>query len=365
MMYLGVDIGSANVKMIELESYHGKPRLKNYGFAEKAHQATTSTDEMIRQSAEIIQKIYREAGFVSKNVVAALHNFDVFTSVINLPATNVHDLEDVVRVEARKFVPIPLEDVVLDWKVLEKPTSSSAAKKGDEVKSQPPGKGGDAEQEVKEGHEVLLTAAPRKLVKRYVDIFKAAELNILSLETESFAFIRALLDKSESAPLLILDIGAVATDIIIVERQIPVIIRTVEVGGASITETIEQTLGISKERAEQFKRDVGIYSSGSGDEHRSIMQLMESIFVPVVNEINYSLDLYKGRNQTIEKFILSGGSSYLLGLVDFLKERFHIPVYIGDPWHKIEYPVDLKSTLTEIGPMCTVAIGLSLKELLE
>lgn len=386
--YLGVDIGSASVKMIELTNKGGQAVLKNYGFAEKLEKIeSTKTEDMIKRSAEIIKQVYKESGFTSKNVVAALHNFDVFNSVLNIPKTNLQELENVIKVEAHKFVPIPLEDVVLDWKVL--PSDKRSAERRADLKESDRRSGAPDHQEDRpadksnkhqaetslddlslkesEGIDVLLTAAPRRLVKKYLDIFKTAELNILSLETESFAYTRSLLDKNDQTSLMIIDIGAAATDVIIVERQIPVIIRTVDGGGMYITEEIANNLGINHERAEQFKRDVGFFTpqADTPDNSQIIKQLIESAFVPIVNEVNYSLDLYQSQGKSIDRIVLSGGSAYLLHLVDFFKSTFKLPVYIGDPWHRVNYPDELRKMLEEIGPMFAVAVGLALKPIVE
>lgn len=360
--YIGIDIGSASIKLLELENKSGKPELKNYGFAEKIVRFNSRTEEMIRQSAEIIKRIYFEAGFTAKNVVAALHNFDVFSSVINLPQVKAQELENIIRVEARKFVPIPLEDVVLDWKVIEK-SGKPPAKKPTKGAKQENDRDTFLIEQHEQGIDVLLTAAPRKLVKKYVDIFHAADLNLLSLETESFAFIRALLDKNDASSVMFLDIGAVASDILIVERQVPVIIRSVDVGGNSITSAIGKTMNIALERAEQFKRDVGIFGSAAREDDTPIMQVIETAFGPVINEITYSLDLYRSREQSVERIVLSGGSAHLAGLSAFLKSTFRLPIYVGDPWHKISYNADLRDNLEQIGSMFTVAIGLALKEI--
>lgn len=361
--YIGIDIGSASIKLLEVEDKSGTAVLKNYGFAEKAvNYENTRTAEMIQQSADLIKRIYKEAGFTAKNVVAALHNFDVFSSVINLPEVKTQELENIIRVEARKFVPIPLEDVVLDWKIIEKHSKTDTKNSKKEARQK-----NDRDTFLIDSRElgvdVLLTAAPRNLVKKYVEIFHSAELNLLSLETESFAFIRALLDKNDASSVMFLDIGSVASDILIIEAQVPVVIRSIDVGGNAITAAISKTMNISDERAEQFKRDVGIVNSVARLDDAPIAQVIETAFGPVINEITYSLDLYRSRGQSVERIVLSGGSAHLAGLSEFLKSSFRLPVYLGDPWHKIFYNQGLRNNLEQIGPMFTVAIGLALKEI--
>lgn len=356
--YLGIDIGNASVKIIELERGYGRPRLKNYGFAERSRSVGSGrTEEVIQTSASVITKICKEAGFASKDAVSALHNFDVFSSVINVPSSRHELLAESIKIEARKFVPMQMEDVILDWKVL---TLEDAArdKKGKAGSREAP-LFGEEDKTV----DVLLTAAPRRLVKKYVDIFKIAELNLLSLETESFAFIRALMDARDDAPILLLDIGAVSTDIIIAERQAPIIIRSIDVGGDSITAAIAKNMRIALERAEQFKRDVGVFDGKTGEDTRMITEIIGSSFMPVINEIQYSIDLYKSRSRSLEKIVLSGGGSRMAGLSDFLQTTFYLPVYMGNPWYKIETPPELEDALLELGPIFTVAIGLALKEI--
>ena len=171
------------------------------------------------------------------------------------------------------------------------------------------------------------------------------------------------MDKRDDSSILFLDIGAVATDIIITERQAPIIIRSIDVGGDSITAAIAKNMHIAIERAEQFKRDVGVFDRKSAEDMRMITEIIELSFAPVINEIQYSIDLYKSRNRSLGKIVLSGGGSCMAGLSDFLQTTFHIPIYMGNPWYKIETPPDLKDALLELGAMFTVSIGLALKEI--
>jgi type IV pilus assembly protein PilM len=103
----------------------------------------------------------------------------------------------------------------------------------------------------------LLTAAPKNLVKRYIEIFTAAEIQIVSLETEAFALERALIGLDKSS-VMIVDMGALATDISVIQEGIPLLNRSIDVGGDTITKAIANSLNINIERAEQFKRDFGL-----------------------------------------------------------------------------------------------------------
>ena len=209
---------------------------------------------------------------------------------------------------------------------------------------------------------MLITAAPKTLVEKYLAIFKYAKLNLLSLETESFALARALVG-ADSATVMIIDLGAVSTDIMIIENGVPVISRSIDVGGQTITTALCEHLGVDEKRAEQFKRDVGM--SQGQQETEGMSRMIESTFQSVVNEIHYSLDLYRNRNKgSVEKVILAGGSSFLVGVSDYLERVLSLPVYIGDAWQQVSYPEELRSVLSELAPRFSIAIGLALRELL-
>jgi type IV pilus assembly protein PilM len=207
----------------------------------------------------------------------------------------------------------------------------------------------------KKNYRILLTAAAKNLVYRYVEIFKKADLQLLSLETEAFALTRSLLGKSK-ATTMIIDTSAVTTDIIVIEKGVPSLNRSIDVGGITITRAIANGLNINFNRAEQFKRDIGM--SGSS----KIPELIKGILKPVVDEMNYSRRLYQEQSgQTIEQVILSGGSAYLPRLAEYFSESLNMKVLIGDPWARISYPQELKPALDEVAPRFAVAVGLALR----
>ncbi len=337
--YLGIDIGSTSIKLVELEEQKGVPVLLTYGYAERALKdvISGSSQEILTKVANLLKKVYTKAGVEGYKAVTALPNFSVFTSVITVPVMKKKDLKSAVRWEAKKVVPMPINQVVLDWRII---NSFKTSKKG------------------KKNYRILLTAASKKLVKRYVEIFKQANLELLSLETESFALSRSLLGKSKETTMVI-DISALTTDIIIIEDGVPALNRSIDVGGVTISRAIANSLHIDFKRAEQFKRDIGM----GGDS--KIPQVIQGILDPVVDEMNYSMKLYREQSdKKIEKVILSGGSAYLPNLPSFFSEVLNKRVIIGDPWARVAYPNEMKPALQEVAPRFTVAVGLALREII-
>ncbi|MDD4607343.1 MAG: pilus assembly protein PilM [Patescibacteria group bacterium] len=368
--YLGVDIGSASIKIVELTREKGMPRLLNYGYLEQEIDITRgeNSDEKVRKLAFFIKAICEKSKMVSKNVVAAMPSFSVFSSVVSLPDMPKKDLASAVWWEAKKIIPMNIEDVVLDWKVLggtskeARQADLSDADKPEDLSQINPLEKKDkpGEKEIdKKNLKILITTAPKKLVQRYIEVFQLAKMNLLSLETESFALSRALVGRDPSV-IMIIDLGTSTSDIIIVDQGVPSLSRSVKIGGINFTQAISQSLGISNEMAESFKRDLVSGKQALNELPDSLKEIMDSM----VSEIKYSLELYQSQSlKPVEKIVLSGGSSFLPNFGGYISQAVGTRVYLGNPWARVIYPVDLKPVIEKIGPRFAVAVGLAMREI--
>ncbi|MFA6171156.1 MAG: type IV pilus assembly protein PilM [Patescibacteria group bacterium] len=336
--YLGVDVGASGVKIVQLRKEGSKVRLISYGVGEiKNAQLDANWQNENEKIARMLKEVWKEAGMDSKSAIAALPTYAVFSSVITLTNVDIKDIDSAVRWEAKKVIPLPLEEMVIDWVEIK-----DDAPKGKNLK-------------------VLLTGAPRNLIEKYMAIFKAADFELISLETETLSLIRSLVGNDKSS-LAVVEIGTNTTDIFIVEKGIPVLSRSIDVGGLTITKAVAQSLNVNLDRAEQFKFDLGISMLESNDS--SIPQTIIEAITPIVNEIKYTLSLYQGKSGgNLEKVILSGGSALLINFTNYLTGILNCKVFIGDPWARVYCPVDLVPKLKELGPRLAVSVGLAMREM--
>jgi type IV pilus assembly protein PilM len=388
LSYLGVDLGNAGVKIVELKNEGGKPALVTYGLAEMSIDAAgRSVDQTEEEIVELLKQICAKSKVSTNKAISSLPSFSVFSSIITLPEMKDKELSKAIIWEAKKFLPMNVEDMNLDWRVIGKYESATGLndiipqkqenfeeKKEEATKNiseniQEETKKQEIKNEVssavsanhKSYLKILVTAAPKKNVARYLSIFKKAGIELLGLETESFALERSLIGYEES-PIMIVDIGAITSDLIIVEKGIPVLSRSVDAGGATITQMVASGLKVDIKRAEQFKRDIGFQTNTK----QGIPKVIENSIEPIINEIKYCFDLFLSReekNKRIEKIVLTGGSSFLPNLPEFLSELLNIKVVIGDPWSRIVYPMELKPVLDELAPRMSVAVGLAMREI--
>jgi type IV pilus assembly protein PilM len=335
--YLGIDIGSASIKIVELRDVNRAPELVTYGLAEfPLDRAPGDTEKNIADTAATIVAACAKAKTKSKQAFAALPTYAVFTSIISLPKLSKGELKSAIQWEAKKVMPLPVEEMILDPQVLDEPGPNETMR-------------------------VLLTGAPKTMVDRYIRIFQKTNLVLLGLETEGFALVRALVGRDKSSTMII-DMGASTTDILIIDNNIPFLNRSIDVGGLHVTRAIGRSLNIALPRAEQFKYDIGMNAVESPPSE--IPKTIEEAIAPILNEIKYTLTLFQGQSKkSVEKIILSGGSSLLVNFANYLSQTLGMRVYVGDPWARVRYPLELKGVLQESAARFAIAVGLAMRDI--
>lgn len=333
--FLGIDIGDSSLKMVELKKKGKKIYLANYAFSENISDVKFTKIDDTAYLAKAINKICQESGIKSKHATASLPTFAVFSSIINLSGVDKKNLADAVADEARKVIPLPLEEMKIDFKLM--PENGVAGKLNSRV---------------------FLTGSPKKLVRKYIDIFRQANLQLSNLETETFSLVRSLLGADKST-VMIVEIGANSTDISIIKESIPVLNRSLEICGSTITKDLAQVMGLEFAQAEQFKIDLALIEKNN----TNLPPVVIKTLAPILSEIEYMIDFFTMSNQgKIEKIILSGGGSMLAGLPEYLSEKLNMQVIVGDPFSRIVYAEELKPVINEVGPKLAVAVGLALRD---
>lgn len=342
-LFLGIDIGDSSLKMVELRKKNRQIHLVNYAFSENVKEVNFMKVEDVNYLAGAITKVKSEAGIKATRVTASLPTFAVFSSIIGVTVADKKNLENAINEEAKKVIPLPLEEMTLDWKIV--PDEKGRVARTGNLK-------------------IFLTGSPKKLVRKYISIFKAAKLELASLETETFSLVRSLLGDDKST-VMIVELGANSTDFSVVKESIPVLNRSLAISGATITKALAEKMGVAYAQAEQFKLDLSL--SLAADENKrteALPAVITSLLEPIVTEMQYMLDFFRSQNNgDVEKVILTGGGALLLNLSNYFSERLNLQVIVGDPWNRVRYPAELKPVLSEVGPRLSVAIGLAMREI--
>jgi len=352
---LGIDIGSSSIKVVELSRKSGHPVLETYGelalgpYAGKTvgEAVQLTPDKIIEAVSDLLKE--KEVNISTKLCGVAIPFASSLMAVIELPGDDKKQLADMIPLEARKYIPVPINEVALDWYIIPKDKTPDEAV--DEL-----GKPVSAKA------EVLIVAIHNDTIAHYKDIVEKNQLQASFFEIEIFSTMRSVLDEG-LAPVLIVDMGATSTKLYIVERGILRSSHQITRGGQAVSDEMSKSLGISFAEAEEMKRDKGLEGVINGIDVGKVMTVtLDYIF----SEANHVVLAYQKKySKNIAKVILAGGGSALRGIVDVAKKNFQAFVEAGDPFAKVLAPAFLEKVLKDTGPEFTVAVGAALRRLAE
>jgi type IV pilus assembly protein PilM len=344
--YLGVDIGTTSIKIVEVERGTDRPRLVNYGFLEsqgslaRANTAfqTSSLKLFDQEIAELLKLALAKMRPKASVAVASLPGFVAFMTVLKFPLLSAQELSKTITFQARQYVPLPLEEVALDWLKVGEYTDDRGTRY----------------------QQVLLISVPQEQVKKYQRIFRSAGLSLAALEIEGLSLARSLVG-SDPTPTCIVDIGSRSTALAIVDGGELKFASQSDFAGATLTQAIAASLNINPVRAEELKRERGIVGTGPNYELSTIMLPFLDGILSEVKRAQFSYESQFPQAAKIERVILSGGGANLLGIEKYASRELGIPAVKAAPFLKFEYPPAIEPVVRELGPMMSVALGLALR----
>ncbi len=354
LAFIGIDIGTSSLKLVELINRRKRIELSTYAQADLANPLVDGdddrADQAVPQVVNVLKEMMDKAGVSADVAVAALPSSIVFSTVTTMPSLPEKEMAKAVQFAARDLVPADLDDMVLGWSRLGEQPHMSTDSEG-EAQAAPPASSVKSDQPI----PVFLTAAPVRVIDRYLNIFKQLELKMLALEVETFPLIRALLGEAGDSALIV-DIGDLATTYHIVDAGTPRVSHTVESGGHDITAAIATALGVGHKQAEAAKAKWGL-SAAAPDRQRTATEM---IVRKQLDKAMSLLRLYSHQQpRSIKRTVLIGGGASLIGLPDYWTKQTKLPSVIGNPWRGMSYPLELDRTLRQLAPTFGVAVGLA------
>lgn len=359
---VGIDIGSSSIKVVQLKKKGGKAVLETYGelalgpyAGVEIGRATSLPNEKI---AEALKDLLKEANVTTRSAGISIQAASSLLSFIKMPELDQKQLATMIPIEARKYIPVPVSEVALDWWVIPK---EEAAFSEFEKAPVPPAPGSPAAQKER-GLDILLVVIHNDVLNRLSAISSAAALQTSFFEIEIFSSMRSVVDQSLES-IMVFDMGAGSTKLYVIERGILRASHTINRGSQEITLAISRSLGMSVGDAEHIKRTVGLSPEPENKQVREIVTLnLDYIFA----ETNRVIGSYERKyNKNISKVVLTGGGSLLKGFLDLARTKFQTEIVLGDPFSKTEAPAFLEPILRTAGPEFAVAIGIALRKLQE
>ena len=340
---VGLDIGSSAVKAVEIRAAGKGYRVAAFGV--QPVPPDSIVDGAIIDAgavAEAIRRIFDEnKGFRANDVCASLSGNAVIVKKITLPVMTSSELDDSIAWEAEQYIPFDIQDVNLDYQILD------------------PGTGPDS----KGSMDVLLVAAKKEKIGDYTSVIAQAGRTPVIVDVDAFALQNAYeanygLDPREVVVLL--NAGASAININILQGDQSVFTRDISMGGNAYTEAVQKELSLPFDSAEQVKKGIPV----DGATFEEVQPVLHAVNDNVLLEIQKTFDFFKATasSDRIDRIMLSGGASRVDAFREMLQNRFGVAVEDFDPFRTVAWdPKKLAPEAADVAATAAVAVGLALR----
>ena len=338
---IGLDIGSSQIKIVEIQKTGKGLSLVNYGIAPLLPEAIVEGEIMDRTLViDTIKTLLETRQIKSNNVVTAVSGRGVIVKRINMDRMKEQEARERIKWEAEQHVPFEISDVVLDFQIINPDSGNNQM-------------------------EVLLVAARNETVNVHLDLLSGAGLNPILLDYGAFAVQNAFeagYEMPADEIIALVNVGADNTNINFVKNGVPYFTRDLPMASNSCLQLMQKNLGISYEQATELIKGETV-SDVSQESAASVFQSFSDDFASSI-ERTLSFLAMSGGGERMSRIYMSGGGALIPSLQDHLKERFGIPVEIMNPLQKISYDPGLFGAVAteKISPILTLAIGLGLRE---
>ena|SRR3990172_6124990 len=348
--FLGVDIGTYSIKVIEIKVKNSKPTLTNYGWISLDDLKNKEKSTFDDTSWPIFMKrILNEAKIKSKNAYVSIPAAGALITLVEFPNISREDLDQAIKFEAHKYIPISLDDVVLSWDIVSIKSKNNLIKRlSEETKT-------ESKDAIQNNIKVVLVAAPKNKVEKYEKLVSGLGLKLKSIEIDSFSLVRALVG-NDQGNFIVVDIGSRICNIILVEKGLIKVNRNIDAGGKDVTRAIAKSMEIDEDKANAMKVSGKKFLTG---QNPVVLPALGTI----IEEIRRVLsDYYKNESGSqINSVILSGGTANLKGISNYFQNYLKIKKVIGDPFSRITCDEKLMPKISQIKTQFSVCAGLALK----
>jgi type IV pilus assembly protein PilM len=339
--FFGLDIGNHSIKAAEVDRKSiDSAVIRKLVRIETPFGVLNSEDKNAKlKLSERIKQLHENSGIGTKKCVAALPEASIFTRLITVPKVEEAKLEELVHWEARQYIPLPLADVQKDYiKIEEKKING------------------------KPMLQLLLVAAPKSLVNRYVEVVNGAGLELLAVETETIATARLVaFEGYTTQTVMVLDFGANGTDISVVKNGRLIFSQSLGTGSDALTKAIGNDFNLEFAQAEQYKVAYGLdETKAEGKIYKSIEPIMQVI----TDEITRTLNFFKTQlpDSLPSQALLVGDGSKLKKLDAYLSSRIGIKVKVENLYSRLSLDKSIQNDIKQEDLAgYTVSIGLGLK----
>lgn len=310
----GFDIGHGSLKVMQVERSGKRPHVVGYGTAnfdpEAIKDGIIVNHESIAKATRDLFNKHLIGDITTSRVVVAIPSYRTFTRLINLPPIEGKELREAVELEAEQYIPMPLEELYLDYNIV----------------------GKDAEK-----LDLFAVGVPKKIVDSQLQLMNILGLETVGVETTIDAAGKLFLEDLQSdVPAVLIDFGSLSADITIFDKNM-LVSGTVSGGGLVFTNRIRDGLRVTQAEAQIIKTKYGL---GPSKKQKEITAALEPVLSQLAQEVRRMIRYYEeryGSDRKITQVVTLGGGANMPGLSEYMTNNLRLAVRACDPWEYCDF----------------------------
>lgn len=337
---VGIDIGHSTIKVVELEQSQEAPILKTYGEIQVGPYADQPVGASVEMDNDVLAKgivdVLRESGVTATHGVLSLPLSTGFVTMVTITTRDDEELASRIPVEARKYIPLSLQEITLDWAPI---GESQTNDRGESVQ------------------DVLLVALQNESILGFKTLLEHVDLPAQPMELGMFSAARAV-GAYETTLTAVLDLGASVSKLYVYQGGSVAAIHRFSVGGSQVTEKLAELLSLDFAAAEAYKRD----TAANPDQAAEVKKVTAAVLEHSLHEVRRVLQKFEtSHGATIDTMYLAGGVSNTNDIERYVADVLQRPVTRAFPFAQVGYPAFMEDVLRSIGPVFVNSLGAALR----
>jgi len=333
--FFGLDIGDMAIRIVQLHGSTNPKTLVKYAYQPIDPRVVISEAPADEQKLlKAISNLILQAKMTTSNVAVGISAQKVFTTVVDIDRLPANELAKSIRYQADSLIPTPLAESKIDWALI-----------GDSPAN-------------KDKMEILLSSVPNAYVEHRLEMLESIGLNVIAFEPDTMAVARALVAPNSTEGQIILDMGAIGTNIIIYANGSPHLTRNITTGSQAIFRAATENLNIDHDQANQYVMKFGLSEDKlEGQVYRALINIVDML----CGEIEKSIKFFTSRYPAIklERIVVTGGAATLPEFPLYIANRFGMNVEIGNSWRNVSFSPSRQNELLALSNQFSTAVGLA------
>ncbi len=334
--FFAMDIGTTSIRIVQLDGDAKRGwSLQKYAYVPVDEKVIKDASGLGKKKfQDIVKSAVNQAGIRTKNIAVGLPAGRTFTVIVETENQDMRDLEKTIKYQLDQYIPMAVDEAKADYKILgPSPNDPSKA-------------------------EVLVSSTAITYAESTLDLIEGMGLNVVAMEPEPLAMARALTPPGAVDARMIVDLGERSTDLVVVFRGVPRLVRSVPGGFDSLIKAVAGSLSVRGDQARQFILKFGLAQDKIEGQ---VFKALDSTLEAFAQELTKSVLFFQGKyvNVKVGGIILSGFAEIIPFIAEYIEAKTDVPTMQGNPWQLVRVSPEQQNALMSVASEFAVAIGLA------